>query len=209
MKRSLALSRPVRRLSEWHAIDRRSWFCGVNSAQTLGFVLLLAIPSVAHGQRVRPAVHTEVRRIVDAFLGHWTLTGRSTKPGVATPSLVTGTINCESAVGGMAVHCRVVNAVTGGGQIEIATIVGYSPDDHRVHLMEAASVGLYHEHRGRWNGNVIHFERLTKSVDGKRIVEDFAIGFPSPGTMTITSIERAAEGRSTLDLVGTRELRVR
>lgn len=167
------------------------------------------MPSVAHGQRGGPAVHTEVRRIVDAFLGHWTLTGRFTDPGVATPLHVTGTIDCESAAGGMAVHCRVVNAVTGGGQIEIATIVGYSPDDHRVHLMEAASMGSYHEHRGSWNGNVIQFERLTKSVAGKRIVEDFAIGFPSPGTMTITSIERAAEGRSTLDLVGTRELRVR
>lgn len=135
-----------------NAIDRRSWFCGANSAQKLGFVLLFAVPSVAHGQRAGPAVHTEVRRIIDAFLGHWTLTGRSTETGVATPSLVTGTIDCESAAGGMAVYCRVVNAV---------------------------------------------------------IVEDFSIGFPSPGTMTITSIERAAEGRSTLDLVGTRELRVR
>ena len=126
----------------------------------LACVLLVALSSTAHGQSSVPAIPPGVKKTVDAFLGHWILTGSSIDPGSKTPSRVTGTIDCEPAAGGMAVRCRVVNAVTGGSQVEISTIVGYSPDDRQVHLMEAASSGSFHEHRGRWNGPVIQFERL-------------------------------------------------
>ena len=47
--------------------------------------------------------------------------------GSSTLFHVDGTVDCESAVGGMAVSCRVVNTVAGGGRIEIATTLGYSP----------------------------------------------------------------------------------
>ncbi len=114
-------------------------------------------------------------------------------------------MDCEPAAGAMAARCRVVNSIIGGGHVEVATIVGYSPDDHRVHLMEAASDGAFHVHQGSWQGAVIEFERLTKSVAGQRVVEDFAVGFPSAGMMTIKSKEYSAEGIATLDLVGTKE----
>jgi hypothetical protein len=171
---------------------------------TLAATLLLALAPVAQGQSRPPAVPPEVKKTVDAILGHWTMTGSSTDPWSETPSRVTGTMDCEPAAGAMAARCRVVNAVTGGGHIELATIVGYSPDDHRVHLMEAASDGSFHEHQGSWNGTVIEFERLVKSVGGQRVIEDFAVGFPSPGMMTIRSTEYQTEGRATLDLVGTK-----
>ena len=171
----------------------------------LAAMLLLALAPVAQGQSRSPAVPPEVKKTVDAMLGHWTMTGTSTDPGSETPSRVTGTMDCEPAASAMAARCRVVNAVTGGGHIELASIVGFSPDDHRVHLMEAASDGSFHEHQGSWNGDVIEFERLVKTVGGKRVVEDFTLGFPSPGMMTIKSTEYQTEGRATLDLVGTKE----
>jgi len=62
--------------------------------------------------------------------------------------------------------------------------------------MEVASPGSYHEHKGRWNGNVIQFERMSKSVAVKPVIEDFAIGFPSTGRITVTSAEEAPAGRS-------------
>ncbi len=75
--------------------------------------------------------------------------------------------------------------------------------------MEVASPGLYHQHEGQWNGRVIQFERLTKSIGGTRVVEDFAIGFPSVGRLTITSVESEPKGQSTLRLVGTRAVEVK
>jgi hypothetical protein len=50
---------------------------------------------------------------------------------------------------------------------------------------------------------------MSKSVGGKQIVEDFSIGFPSPGKITVKSVEEAAEGRSTMELSGTKGSRSR
>ena len=172
-------------------------------------ILLLSSASAVLGQADVASVPPEVRKTVDAFLGHWSLSGTFNERISAAPSRVTGTMDCELTVGGIAVRCRVTKVDSGGAQIEIATIAGYSPDDNRVHLMEAATPGLYHQHAGRWKGSVIQFDRLTKSVGGKRIVEDFAIGFPSLGRMTISATEYDGRDRSTLRLVGTRVVGVK
>lgn len=174
------------------------WHCATTC------ILLLSTASAVLGQVDVASAPPEVRKTVEAFLGHWPLSGTSNERSSATPLRVTGTMDCELALAGVAVRCRVTNVDSEGAQIEIATIAGYSPDDNRVHLMEGASPGLYHQHAGRWKGSVIQFERLTKSVGGKRIVEDFAIGFPSLGRMTISATEYDGRDRSTLRLVGTR-----
>jgi len=169
------------------------------------FALLMALPLAGHGQGAGSAAPPEIKKTVDAFLGRWTLTGDYGEPNSKTPLRLTVSIQCESALLGMAVICRMRSDDTGGGHIEVASIIGYSPDDQRIHLMEASSSGSYHEHRGRWKGDVIQFERLSKSEAGKQIVEDFSIGFPSPGTMRVRSIEETAEGSSTMDIVGRKE----
>jgi hypothetical protein len=164
--------------------------------------LLLALPLVASGQS-GSAASPEVKKVVEAFLGHWNLTGSFTGPISSTPSYLTVTIQCEPVALAMAVSCRTASQETGGDLVEVTSIIGYSPDDQLVHLMEVSSSGSYHEHKGRWNGNVIQFERMSKSVAGKQVVEDFSIGFPSPGKITVKSVEEAAAGRSTMELVGT------
>ena len=166
--------------------------------------LLLALPLVAAGQSGGSAASPEVKKVVEAFLGRWNLTGTSTDPISKTPSHLTVTIQCEPVALGMAVSCRMASDESGGGHAEMISIIGFSPDDQQVHLMEVSSSGSYHEHKGRWNGNVIQFERMSKSVAGKQIVEEFSIGFPSPGKITVKSVEEAAEGRSTMELVGTK-----
>ena len=171
--------------------------------------LLLTLPLVAAGQSGGSAASPEVKKVVEAFLGHWNLTGSSTDPISKTPSHLTVTIQCEPAALGMAASCRMASDETGGGHAEMVSIIGYSPDDQLVHLMEVSSSGSYHEHKGRWNGNVIQFERMSKSVAGKQIVEDFAIGFPLPGKITVKSVEEATVGRSTMELAGTRGSRPR
>lgn len=171
--------------------------------------LLLALPLVAAGHSGGVAASPEVKKVVEAFLGHWNLTGSATDPVSKTLSNLTVTIQCEPAALGMAVSCRMASDETGGGHAEMVSIIGYSPDDRLVHLMEVSSSGSYHEHKGRWDGNVIQFDRMSKSVAGKQIVEDFLIGFPSPGKITVKSVAEAAEGRSTMELVGTKGSRAR
>ena len=70
--------------------------------------------------------------------------------------------------------------------------------------MEVSSEGEYHEHKGHWSGNLIQFEPLSKSFAGRKTVGDFSIGFPSPGRMTVKSVEESVEGRSTMEIAGTK-----
>lgn len=172
--------------------------------RAVALVILTARPRMAHGQSGGSAAPPEVKRTVEAFLGHWNLTGSYTEPNSKTPSRLTVTIQCESAALRMAVICRMASDETGGGHVEMASIIGYSPEERLVRLMEVSSSGSYHEHKGRWSGNVIQFELLSKSVAGKQIIEDFSIGFPSPGKMTVRSVEETAESKATMDLVGTK-----
>jgi hypothetical protein len=165
----------------------------------------MALPLAGDGRSGGSAAPPEVKKIVDAFIGRWSLTGTYTEPNSKRPLQVTVTIQCESALLGMAVMCRMTSDDTNGGHVEVASIIGYSPDDQSIHLMEASSSGSYHEHRGRWIGDVIQFDRLSKSEAGKQIVEEFAIGFPSPGTMRVKSVEESAEGVSTMVIVGRKE----
>ncbi len=78
-------------------------------------VFLLISPSAVLAQIGVSTTPPEVQKTVDAFLGHWTLTGTATEPGATVPSRVTGTLDCEPAASGAAVRCRVINSVTGGG----------------------------------------------------------------------------------------------
>jgi hypothetical protein len=171
--------------------------------------LFIALPLAGFAQSGGSAAPLEVKKTVDAFLGRWALTGTYTESGSKNPSHLTVTIQCESALLGAVVICGMASDDTGGGHIEVASIIGYSPDERRIHLMEASSSGSYHEHKGRWIGDVIQFERLSKSEAGKQIVEDFSIGFPSPGTMRVKSIEETPEGRSTMDIVGKKQAEAR
>lgn len=166
--------------------------------------LLIALPLAVRGQSRRPAAPSPARRVVDAFSGRWILTGSYTESSSASPVRLTVTIQYEPALLGNAVICRTASDDSRGGHTEIACIIGYSPDDQRIHLMEVSSSGSYHEHKGTWVGDEIRFDRLTKYEGGKRIVEDFSVGFPSPGVMRIKSVEKTGEGISTMEIVGRR-----
>lgn len=162
----------------------------------------IALQPVAHAQRGESGPPAEVKRTVEAFVGRWNLAGSSSEPNSKTASHLTVTIECERTVLGMAVICRMASEQTGGDHLEVTSLIGYSPDDHLVHLMEVSSEGEYHEHKGHWKGNLIQFEPLAKLFGGKQTVEDFSIGFPAPGRMAVKSVEESAEGRSTMEIVG-------
>jgi hypothetical protein len=93
---------------------------------------------------------------------------------------------------------------TDGSRVELTSVIGFSPDERIVRLMEISSSGSYHDHRGRWQDDQIVFEPLTYSVSGRKTTEHFAIRVPEPGKMTIESIEEGAEGKSTMLLTGAR-----
>jgi len=83
-------------------------------------------------------------------------------------------------------------------------VIGYSPDEHIVRWMEISSTGEYHDHRGSWKADAIHFEPLTYTLAGAKLTEHLTVGFPSAGKITLKSITRSSEGKSQLELAGTR-----
>ena len=146
----------------------------------------------------------EVKRTVDAFLGHWTLAGTDTEPTAKGPSKLSAVIDCQSAALGMAVACHIAADVSGAGRVEASTVIGYSPDERVVRWMEISSSGEYHDHRGPWVGNEIQFEPLAYSNSGQKATEYLTIGFPSPGMMTLNSVTETSDGKSILVLAGAR-----
>jgi hypothetical protein len=175
----------------------------MNSRYMLAIAVLLTVPLALNAQNKEPAVRPEVGKTVNSFVGHWTLTGIDTQPNSKAVQ-VTVVMDCEPAALGSAVSCRLVSDAAGGDHSEMASLIGYSADEGIVRLMEVSSSGANHVHTGPWNGDVIQFEKLSYSEAGKKRVETFAIGFPSPGTMTVKSVTETAAGISILDLAGTK-----
>jgi hypothetical protein len=145
----------------------------------------------------------EVKKTVDMFVGHWTLTGTDLEPNAKEPAPVTATLDCRPAALGAAVNCLIAADVA-GTQIEAATVIGYSPDEHVVRWMEISSTGEYHDHRGSWKADAIQFEPLTYTVTGAKMTEHLNVRFPSAGRMVWKATTQTSEGQSRLELAGTR-----
>jgi hypothetical protein len=64
-----------------------------------------------------------VKKVVDAFAGHWTLTGKDHEPGTTAPAAVSATMDCKAAALNVAVTWRIAADVS-GTRIEAATVIG-------------------------------------------------------------------------------------
>jgi hypothetical protein len=166
----------------------------------LSIICLISIAMASYAQSQGES-HTQpppVKRTVDALVGHWTFKGSDAEPGVKEPLNVSMEIDCRLAVLGAAVTCTLRGNVTNSGPIEAATIVGYDPDEQIVHWMEISSTGEYHDHKGKWKGEMIVFEPLVYMSAGKKCTETFTLNFPSIGTFTLNSATETTAGLSTI-----------
>jgi hypothetical protein len=159
--------------------------------------------------RVRPqgkasANPPEMKKTVDAFAGHWVITGTDVEPDAKAPVKFELTLDCKRTALGAAVACAFAGNMPNVGPIEAAAVIGYSPDEQVVRWMEISSTGEYHDHRGRWNGAEIEFEPLEYSVSGKKATEYLHIGFPVVGKLTLSSVTETPEGKSVLECTGMR-----
>ena len=168
--------------------------------------ILMALAAPAAFADDAPSLPPEVKKTVDAFVGHWTLTGTDMEPGAKAPAPVKAVIDCKSAANGLAVNC-LTHADVSGSPVEAASVIGYSPDEHVVRWMEISSSGEYHDHRGVWKGNEIDFEPLTYTVSGAKMTEYFTPSFPSPGKTAWKWAVETSEGKSHIELAGTRSPR--
>src|SRR5262245_20319149 len=172
-----------------------SGWCGAVISTVLMFASL-----AAHAQNSPPPPQ-EIKRTVDAFVGHWTLTGTDVEPGAKAPAPVKATLDCKPAALGAAVNCLIAADVS-GSHVEAASVIGYSPDEHVVRWMEISSSGEYHDHRGIWKGSEIQFEPLTYTVSGAKLTEYFTPSFPSPGKTIWKWTVESREGKSRIELTG-------
>lgn len=171
-------------------------------------LLMTLCPAIemGYGQDRGAPEAPEVKKTVNAFLGHWTMTGTYREPNVRASVRLTSSMDCQLTALGKAVTCHVLTEGTDGSRVELTSVVGFSPDEGLVRLMEISSSGSYHDHKGRWQGNRVVFEPLTYSVAGRKTTEHFSIEILSSGKMTIESIEEGAEGKSTMELAGAKGL---
>lgn len=159
---------------------------------------------MTYGQGHDAAQSPEIRKTVDSFLGHWTMTGTYREPNALSAVKLTSKMDCELTALGKAVTCHVVTTGSDGSRVELTSVVGFSPDEGLVRLMEISSSGSYHDHKGQWRDNQIVFEHLTYSVLGRKTTEHFSIEVPAPGKMKIESVEEGSDGKSTMELSGAR-----
>ncbi len=171
----------------------------------LMITVLTASISLAHAQSEGVAKPPpEVKKTVDAFVGHWVLTGTDQEPGSQEPVHFKLAIDCKRASLGAAVSCLIAGRLPGVGPVEAAAVIGYSPDEQQVRWMEISSTGEYHDHKGRWNGDTIEFEPLSYSISGRQATEHLSIRFPSAGQQMLRSVTETSEGKSILEWSGKR-----
>jgi hypothetical protein len=87
----------------------------------------MAMASYAQSKSESHTLPPEVKRTVDALVGHWSFKGSDAEPGIKEPLSVSMEIDCQLAVFGAAVTCTLRGNVANSGPIEAATIVGYDP----------------------------------------------------------------------------------
>lgn len=141
---------------------------------------------------------SDVKRTVDALVGQWRFEGNDVEPGVKEQLKVTMAFDCRLAALGAAVACTLSGDVANSGPIEAASIVGYDADEQIVHWMEISSTGEFHDHRGKWKGEMIAFEPLVYTSAGKKCTETFTLSFPSAGTFVLKSVTQTPAGLSTI-----------
>jgi hypothetical protein len=152
-----------------------------------------------------PTVPKEVRMTVESLAGHWTFHGTDVETGAHEPATVAMEFDCQSAALGRAVVCRLTGNVSGFGQIEAASVVGYNPEEKLVHWMEISSTEEYHDHKGPWEENGIGFEPLVCTVAGKKCTETFSLAFPSPDKMILKSVTKTPAGASRIEGIAIRQ----
>jgi len=166
----------------------------------------VVLSGVVEAQAEGPATPPpEIKKTVDAFVGHWVLAGTDQEPGSAMPAHFKVIFDCKRTSLGAAVVCTIAARIPGVGPIEAAAVIGYSPDEQRVRWMEISSTGEYHDHRGEWNGDTIAFEPLAYTISGATATEYLSIRFPSPGHQDLRSVTETTEGKSILEWAGPRK----
>ena len=113
-------------------------------------ILMVAfLPLRIHPQSKQSANPPEIKKTVDAFVGHSVVTGADAEPAAKAPVKFELTLDCKRTALGAAVTCGLTGKMPNVGPIEAAAVIGYSPDEQVVRWMEISSTGEYHDHRGR------------------------------------------------------------
>ena len=167
-------------------------------------LMITLLPSIVHPQSSESANTAMIKKTVDAFVGHWVISGTDMEPGSKAPVKFELTLDCKRTALGAAVVCAFAGKLPNVGPIEAAAVIGYSPDEQLVRWMEISSTGEYHDHKGRWNSDEIEFEPLEYSVSGNKATEYLRIGFPATGNLTLSSVTETSDGKSVLECTGTR-----
>lgn len=165
-------------------------------------LVVMFLPLRLHPQSKDSANPPEIKKTVDAFIGHWVITGTDAEPDAKAPVKFELTLDCQRTALGAAVTCGFAGKLPNVGPIQATAVIGYSPEEQVVRWMEISSTGEYHDHRGRWKGDAIEFEPLEYTIAGKNATEYLRVGFPTSGKLTLTSITETAEGKSILECKG-------
>jgi hypothetical protein len=173
-------------------------------AMLAGMLMVIFLSSGVHPQSKESGTPPDIKKTVNAFVGHWIITRTDTEPGANVPVKFELTLDCKRTALGAAVTCDFAGRLPNVGPIEAAAVIGYSSDEQVVRWMEISSTGEYHDHRGRWKGDEIEFEPLEYSISDEQATEYLRISFPASGKLTLTSTTETAERKSVLECTGKR-----
>ncbi len=100
----------------------------------LTLMSLMSMTTAVYPQQTAeaPAAPPEVKKTVDALVGHWSFAGTDAEPGTAEAAKVTMAFDCVTAALGAAVACTFAGQPAGVGRVEAAAVIGYSPDEKAV-----------------------------------------------------------------------------
>jgi hypothetical protein len=99
-------------------------------------LMVTLLPLRVHPQSKDSANPPEIKKTVDAFIGHWIITGTDTEPGAKAPVKFELTLDCKRTALGAAVTCGFAGRLPNVGPTEAAAVIGYSPDEQVVRWID-------------------------------------------------------------------------
>jgi hypothetical protein len=156
------------------------------------FVLGAGLKRNVDGKPRQQPAPPEVKRTTDAIVGKWS--GQMTAKVAGVVETFDWSMDCKPAAFGAGAACTNSGKASIGEMAE-SCLLAYDPDGKAVHYMCVTSMGEVHDHKGQWKDDkTIEFDPLLGGMIGKRITETNRWFFPTPATITKTSLVTMPDG---------------
>lgn len=169
---------------------------------TAGLLVAMSCAGIAQAeeQATPPAPPPAVAGNLQAFVGHWTGTGKMKVPG-QEEQVLSVTVDCSETAGGTGILCQDVMTGVGVNYLE-TDIIGYDARSGRIRWFSITSSGEMHDYSGEWKDEKKFAVNYTGKIADRTVSVDLSMALTGPSGLTVQSAA-TVEGQQAQSMTAT------